>query len=106
MARWFLVCNLTIAAVGLGCSASSSRGNGLDGGRDRVTDGAGDTRGGCPAQRPGTAQACTGSATCTYGTAVCCGVTTSAYTCRCQAGSFVCSMTTECNFVCPDAGRG
>jgi len=49
--------------------------------------------------------ACSGTAICHYGTATCCGITSSAYTCPCASGSFNCYITTECNFVCPDAGR-
>ncbi len=107
MPRWCVVCWLAIAAVGVGCSGSPSPGGSSDGGRDRPADVAGDAPAGCPAQLPSPAgAACTGSGICTYGSATCCGVTTSAYTCRCQAGGFVCSMTNECNFICPDAGRG
>ena len=106
MLRWLVVHCSIIAALGLGCGGSSNPGGASDGGRNRPADVGGDAPAGCPTKLPSIGQACTGTESCTYGSATCCGVTTSAYTCRCQADSFVCSMTNECNFVCPDAGRG
>jgi hypothetical protein len=63
--------------------------------------------GACPAQLPtsiGSGPPCTGTTICEYGQATCCGISSSAYTCKCQDGTFWCSMTVECNFFCPEAG--
>jgi len=71
---------------------------GLDAGADAAS--------GCPAQLPLSGGACSGPLTCTYGQATCCGITSSAWTCTCQGGSFSCSQTTECNFICPGGDGG
>jgi len=78
-----------------------------DEGADIGTEAAVDGSASCPLQQPsigGMGSVCSGSPTCTYGHATCCGIGSSAFTCRCQAGTFVCIMTVECNFICPDAG--
>ncbi len=71
---------------------------GLDAGADAAT--------GCPAQPPLSGGACSGPLTCSYGQASCCGITSSTWTCTCQGGSFSCSQTVECNFICPGVDGG
>jgi hypothetical protein len=101
------------SAAGHGGGGAGAGGRGGVGGgggvldADAGSDGQRDAASGCPAQVPlSVGVACSGSTTCTYGQSTCCGISTSAYTCKCQGGTWSCSMTVECNFICPDAGSG
>jgi hypothetical protein len=78
----------------------SNAGCGSGGGGDAA---AGDGGGACPSQRPMDGTSCTGSPSCSYGHSTCCGMEYSAYTCKCEFGSFSCAQTVECNIIC-DAG--
>jgi hypothetical protein len=103
--RLFLGCCALIAACSSGGSTSGSMTPDAASAGDAQNDGtAQDAGAGCPAQQPGFSVTCSGSITCSYGQSTCCGITTSEFTCQCQHGSFSCSQTVECNFVCPEAG--
>jgi hypothetical protein len=97
--RWFF---LFFAAWMTACGSS---GGTTGGGADAAADAA-DGSGGCPSQEPRDGDPCSGSASCQYGHAVCCGMSYSQFTCVCQQGSYSCAMTVECNFVCQDGSPG
>jgi len=86
-----------------GSGGSSTAGNNGGGGTTDRADAATGDANGCPAEQPRLITPCSGSLTCSYGQATCCGITSSFFTCKCQNGSFSCYQTVECNFVCPDA---
>lgn len=93
----------TVDGGGPGDTGSGSDATGADA-TQGVSDAAADGPGSCPATQPNDRSPCGGGASCTYGHTMCCGVSYSAFTCKCQAGGFSCAMTVECNFVCQDAG--
>jgi hypothetical protein len=95
MSRLAAVC---VIAWSMGCGSSAK------GPTDAAPETGNDQS--CPAQQPKDGDACTGTSHCGYGHATCCGVSSTANTCVCQQGHFSCSMTVECNFVCPDASPG
>jgi len=93
---------VAIVVIAAACSSDTGSGGPSDGGaNDASADG-----GSCPNQRPSDGAPCSGSTRCEYGHTTCCGLEYSLFTCRCQAGSFSCFMTVECNFICPDAAAG
>ncbi len=83
---------------GSGGAKGTGGATGLDAGVDAAT--------GCPAQPPLSGGACSGPLTCTYGASICCGITSSAWTCTCLGGNLLCSQTVECNFICPSSDGG
>jgi hypothetical protein len=98
--------------VGAGGNVSSGGREGTGGrsgaGGSSSIDGGVDAPSGCPAQLPISGVACQGSLACSYGQTTCCGRSSSAWTCTCSGGSFLCAQTVECNTVCPgqDAASG
>jgi hypothetical protein len=76
------------------------------GGADERSDGVDAPATACPADRPAFGATCTGALECSYGKSSCCGISTTAQTCKCQFGFFDCQQTVECNFTCPDGGLG
>jgi hypothetical protein len=56
----------------------------------------------CPVKQPELGATCSGAIMCEYGAASCCGVPSSALTCKCQGGTFSCTQTVERNVVCGD----
>jgi hypothetical protein len=103
--RLFLCCLVLAAACSSGSATTGSMTPDAGSAGDAQNDGtAQEASAGCPAQQPGFSVSCSGSITCKYGQSTCCGITSSAFTCQCQQGSFSCAQTVECNFVCPEAG--
>jgi hypothetical protein len=51
---------------------------------------------GCPATEPSADDACTGSASCNYGTETCCGASYPSVICDCTQGFFSCYPTDAC----------
>jgi hypothetical protein len=124
MRRQILACSIAIPLVVVlqagacggsdgGANGSGNRDGGGGGpGSDAPTEAAegaadapatDDGPGACPANQPRDGDACNGSASCQYGHSVCCGIDHSAFTCKCQFGTFQCAQTVECNIVCPEA---
>jgi hypothetical protein len=95
---WVAFCWLGAAAGAVGCGSSDTGGAHADAGAT-PDDGSNS----CPADQPMDGTPCSGSTACGYGHSTCCGIDYSFMTCKCQKGGYSCSMTVECNFVCPDA---